>query len=145
MLRRRSIWDEMERMQQEMDAMFAGLFPGFGKQPLLESKEGYRPAMCNSCETESQYLVDVELPGADKKDIQVNVTDGGVEVKVEQKEEKKEKDSYSKSYMGFYRFFPLPENADKKNINAEYKNGVLRLSIPKLEIEKEDRKQIDVK
>ena len=69
----------------------------------------------------------------DKKDIDIEITDNNLEVKVEKKAEEKEEDKdylrYERSYRGFYRSFPLPEDADKKGIKATYKNGVLEITV----------------
>ncbi|MFO8016549.1 MAG: Hsp20/alpha crystallin family protein [Candidatus Woesearchaeota archaeon] len=156
------VWDmfeEMRRMQEEMDRLFAEFF-GQSK-PQLEQKAGkgtesqkgkeldYRSPVTDVYETEKSVVAAVELPGVDKKDIDLNVTDNGMEVKVTKKKEKEEKkkDSYSYGAMSrsFYRSFTFPTEVEAEKANAEYKNGVLRVEVPKQKKAKEKRKKIEIK
>ena len=50
-----------------------------------------------------------------------------------------------RSYGKFMRSIPLPENADLQNISAEFKNGVLKIDIPKLELPKNEAKKIEIR
>jgi len=129
----RSVWDEMRRMQKRMNRMFRG----FDEDPWDIEEEDlseYRKAWVDARESDDEYVIAVELPGVDKEDIKININDG-VEIRVEKKKEDKKKSgesySYEKSYIGFYRRIPLPENADGENMKAEYKNGILKLKIKK--------------
>lgn len=154
MFRRRSIWDEMERMQREMDMLFRNM-PN-DDVPLLESGEGkdvpaYRRPRCELSETDKDIVANIEMPGVDKKDIKLNVTDDGIEVKSEKEDVKEKGDkekgdySYMKSYSGFYRSFPLPKGVDPDNAEAEFKNGVLTVKVPKKQIEEKKKKYLEVK
>jgi len=133
--------EEFERMQREFDKAFG--------RPALPSPRGHmvaRTPVCDMCETEDKVITQIELPGVDKKDIQLNVADGYLEVKVEKSAEKedKKKDSYSyRSWArSFYRAIPLPTNVDGAKANAKYENGVLTIELPKA---KRPLKQIEVK
>ena len=160
MVRRYTIWDEMRRMQEEMDRMIDGFFSnepvGFGGGIRLlggpstdVQKSNYRQALADVIETDKEVIATVELPGVDKKDIQINATEDGVEIKVEKKDERKEEDKkkgtyrLERSYSGFYRYIPAPDGVDVQNINASYKNGVLELKMPKV-ASKKKAKQITV-
>ncbi len=146
-MRRRSLWDELMRMQREMDSMFDSFFgdrralPGRGD--LVQGD--YREPVADLFETENEIVATFEIPGVDKKDININATDGGLEVSVEKKDEEKEKDSYRRSYMNFYKFISLPEYADIDNVDATYNNGVLEVKIKKQPEIEQKRKQIEVK
>lgn len=142
-MRRRTIWDELMREQEEL---FRSFFNDGGWSRLdraLPSSEhalapnNYRQPLADLFETDKEFVATLELPGVDKKDIEVNVLENGVEVKVEKKEEHKheEKGTYrlERSYAGFYRHIPLPEHADAAKVDASYRNGVLELRIPKRE------------
>jgi HSP20 family protein len=99
-------------------------------------------------EKDNAYEVHAELPGLDKKDINVSVEEGVLTISGERKAEKKEeKDGkyryYERTYGSFERSFRLPDNVDAGKIRASHKNGVLELSIPKTEPSKP--KQIEVK
>ena len=150
----RTIWDEMRRMQYEMDRLFNNFFSsGFGFDydvPLIESrdvvKSNYRQPLSDIWETDNEIIATVELPGVKKEDIEVSAKDNGIEIKVEKKDEHKTDDKkkgiyrLERQYSGFYRFFSMPENADLNNVHASYKNGVLELKIPKKMIEDKSRR-----
>lgn len=160
MRRHYSIWDNMKRMQEEMDNMFDGFFSfePFDSSHMLEapttnnkSVANYARPQADFWENENEYVAKLDIPGCDKEDIKVGVTNNGLEVSVEKKHEIKHEDKkkgyfrYERSHAGFYRNFALPENADKDKVDATYKNGVLELKIPKKEIGYKDKKLIDVK
>lgn len=156
MIRRWSIWDEIRRMQNDMDLLFDNFFsqPSRARLTGPETTEiatsNYRQAIADVWETDKEVVATVELPGVDKKDIKINATDDGVEIRVEKKEERKEEDKkrgmyrLERSYSGFYRYIPTPEGIDPNKINASYKNGVLEIKMPKVESKKKT-KQIEVK
>lgn len=158
-MRQYTIWDEMRRMQREIDSLFEDF--GYSQKPNLLSNsqkednqiaslENYRAPICDVKEDKENYNLSLEIPGSKKEDIKININDNNLEIKVEHKKEDKKEDkekgyySYSKSYSGFYRSFSLPRNIDKDNINAEYKDGILHLKIPKKEISS-SQKLIEVK
>ncbi len=78
-----------------------------------------------------------ELPGMEEKDIEVNLADNGLTIKGEKKAEKEEqgKDNWYRetSYGAFHRFIPLPEGLDKEKVDAHFKNGVLTVTLRRLE------------
>jgi HSP20 family protein len=158
-MRKNNMWNEMRRMQRDMDSLFSDFF--YTASPYLltknkdneneiSSKENYREPICNIDEDKENYNLSLEIPGSKKEDIKINMNDNNLEIKVENKQEDKKEDkekgyySYSKRYSGFYRSFTLPKNVDKDNIDAEYKDGVLNLKIPKKEIAS-SQKLIEVK
>lgn len=133
-----NIWREMNRMQKRMDRLFGGFMSDFGNdrdEMIEELSLGYRKAFTNYKETDQEFVIQIELPGVEKEDIQLNVTDTGLEIKAEKKQEKTNKSdkeySYTKSYAGFYQAFDVPDNADLDKIDASYKNGVLTVRLPK--------------
>jgi len=88
-------------------------------------------------ETEDKYEVKAELPGLDKKEINVAVENNVLRLSGERKhEEKKDDKNYhriERFYGKFERTFRLPERVQAENIKAHYKNGVLTVEIPKAE------------
>ena len=88
-------------------------------------------------ENEKEILIDVEVPGLEKKDIKVEVKDDTLTISGERKYEKKDKDSEScrveRHYGKFERTFGLPETVKSDKVSATYKNGVLTLKLPKTE------------
>lgn len=107
----------------------------------------------NIKETDKNFEVEVAAPGLDKKDFNVTLDDNLLTIsctKSTSKEDKGENDTYTRrefSYQSFQRSFELPKNvADENNINAQYENGLLRLSIPKKEETKQkEPKLIEIK
>ena len=97
-------------------------------------------------ETEKDILLDVELPGLEKKDVNVEVKNNTLTISGERKQEKKTEDAkcyrVERRYGKFERTFGLPENVKSDKVSAEYKNGILTLKLPK--IEKAIPKQIDI-
>ena len=98
-------------------------------------------------ETDKEYKVAIDIPGVDKKDIRVSVSNGVLSIPGERKEESEVKKSnyykIEKAYGKYFRSFNLPENIDMQKIDAEFKSGTLTVHIPKSETAKS--KQIEVK
>jgi HSP20 family protein len=88
------------------------------------------------------------MPGIKEKDINVTISGDNLEIKGEKKyeEEKKEKGSYysEREFGSFYRSMLLPDSVTADKIQAKYKNGVLKLTLPKSEEKKQDVKKIEI-
>ena len=99
-------------------------------------------------ETEEAVEVEAELPGIDAKNVDVTLHDHCLRITGEKKQEKEEKDENGyrvteRSYGRFERHIALPENVDEEKIGADYKDGVLHITVPKTEVAKP--KKIEVK
>jgi HSP20 family protein len=98
-------------------------------------------------ETDSWIAVTAELPGLERKDIEVSVKDGVLSIRGEKRMEEEAKDAkfhrLERRYGAFYRALSLPETVDGGNIEARFKDGVLRVTLPKRAETKPRR--IDVK
>lgn len=149
-----NIWDEIERMQEEIDNLWGlektpkkGLI-GHRTDPNLPAKESVRTPTCNIKETDNKYYAAFELPGVDKKDIELNITENSIEIKAEKKQEQETKEKNKYSYYAvhgsFYRNIPLPKKIDPDKSVAAYENGVLKVDLPKQEIDG-NRKRIEIK
>ncbi|RMG41852.1 MAG: Hsp20/alpha crystallin family protein [Planctomycetota bacterium] len=101
----------------------------------LEEWTGANVPRLNVAETENAYEVTVDLPGLNPDDINVEFSNGELRITGERKQEKEEKGkTYHRveSYYGkFQRTLYLGEGIDADKIEAEYKDGVLRLTLPK--------------
>lgn len=108
----------------------------------------FKPSV-NTREGEYAYHIEVDLPGVKKDDINVDVKNDVLTISGQRKTKKevKEKDYYKmeSSYGKFQRSFTLPENTDTENIEANSKDGVLEVVIPKMERSKKETKKIKVK
>ncbi len=140
----RTLWDSMRELQERMDSLFAEFFTRdpWGSAGMLEGPRAlpvtnYRQAIADISETDKEVIATVELPGVDKRDIKVEATDDGIEIRVERKDEREEKKKgmyrLERSYAGFYRHIPLPDGVNVEKTKASYKNGVLELRVPKSE------------
>ncbi len=89
-------------------------------------------------ENEKEYVVEAELPGIDVKDLEVTISDGLLTVKGEKKREREHKDEnfyrVERSFGSFHRSFRIPDKIQTDKIDATYKNGILRLTLPKAEV-----------
>jgi HSP20 family protein len=118
----------------------------FGEMPLEGRTWNWEPAVDIS-ETDGQVQVRAELPGLEAKDIDVDVSGDILTLRGEKKmeEEKKEERYYCRErYRGsFQRSFQLPSGVESDKVNAEFKNGVLTINLPKSE--KSKQKKIEIK
>lgn len=115
----------------------------------ISLESDFRMPLINVTEDSKKYKIEAELPGIDKKDINISIMDDILEIKGESEKESKEekKDFTRREYKSssYFRRFRLPNNVDETNITADLKNGRLHISIPKLETEKKDKKIIEIK
>lgn len=98
-------------------------------------------------EDDKQYMVSVDLPGLDKKEVDIKIENDVLtisgEKKSEQKQEGKNYHRTERYYGKFERSFRLSDDVNKELIEANFKNGVLHISLPKSE--KAKPRQIEVK
>ena len=98
-------------------------------------------------EDDKEYLIKADLPEVKKEDVKLTVQNGVMTISGERKYEKEEKGKkyhrVEREYGSFMRNFTLPEAADGSKVSAEYKDGVLRVHLPKSE--KAKPKGIEVK
>lgn len=127
---------------------FNGLFNEFFNEfPSLHSE--YSSAVpVNVTETADAYHLELNAPGRNKEDFQVNIENGLLTISYEKKEEVKNEDVKSVrrefTYKSFKRSFSLDEKIDAENIQAKYENGLLKFYLPKKEQAKEVKKQISI-
>ncbi|MBF0294817.1 MAG: Hsp20/alpha crystallin family protein [Magnetococcales bacterium] len=99
-------------------------------------------------EDASQILIKADLPGIEQKDIQVNVDNGRLTISGERRfDDEEHKENYhrvERAYGRFSRTFQLPNTTDTGNIQANYKNGVLEVTLPKREEAKPRAIQVQV-
>ena len=112
------------------------------------SPSAWRP-MTDIHETKESYVFKVELPGFKKEDVQVEFTGDTLILRGERKQEEETKNEschrLERSYGMFERSFTIPKNIDAKKIDAALKDGILLLTIPKVEEAKTKAIPISVK
>ena len=105
----------------------------------------------NTIEKQNQYLLEIAVPGMDKKDFEIEFENDLISVSSSSKEESEIKDSFNYNrqefnYNSFHRTFSLPKEVDQSKIKAIYTNGILTITLPKLkEVISKSRKLIEVK
>lgn len=86
-------------------------------------------------ETDVAYLVKGEIPGVKKEDVKVTIQDGMLTIQGERKHEKEEKGKkfhrVECSYGSFVRSFRVPDDADENKVKAEFKDGMINITLPK--------------
>ena len=106
-------------------------------RPKASVWNGFKPAV-NVRENEDQFDLEVAVPGFNKKDFNVQVDKNILTISAEVKDEKEEKDGENWTrkefnYNSFKRSFTLPETVEGSKIVANYKDGILNITIPKKE------------
>ncbi len=116
--------------RREMDRLFDRFF----EAPSLDFETSFSPNIEVS-ENEKNYVVKAELPGLDDKDVEVSLDDNVLTIKGEKKEEKEDrkKNAYYReiSYGSFYREIPFQHEIDEDKVEAKFKKGVLKITLPK--------------
>jgi len=124
----------LTRLHNELDRMFEGFNPAqfFGFGPTADRR--WMPAL-DVYEKDNFLVVEADLPGVPKEAIKISCTNHVLTIEGETKSETEEKkDGYYRSerrYGSFSRAVPLPEDADYDHAKAEFKDGVLKVSLPK--------------
>ena len=133
----------MSDLRRGLDSLFEELF---GDGARTEMVEPFVPRV-NLAETDGEYEIAVDLPGMKSEDLTVELKGGQLWITGERKHEEEEKGRtfhrIEKRYGRFQRAIPLVAPVKENEIGAEYKDGVLRVTVPKVEEAKP--KRIEVK
>ena len=143
-------WDPFKELN-EMENRLATMF---GRAPVRKNGEKdeamtvaeWAP-LVDITEDEKEYLIKAQLPEVKKDDMKVSVQDGILTIAGERRSEKEEKNKkfhrVEWAYGSFSRSFTLPEDADADKVAGDFKDGVLKVHVPKSE--KAKPKKIEVK
>jgi HSP20 family protein len=137
----------MRRFADEMDRMFEDFgFPAIGRFGRSTGMERFSPQV-DIFERDGKLVVRADLPGMNKEDVSVEVTEDAVIIEGERKYEHEENQEgvyrSERSYGRFYREIPLPEGVKPENATANFKNGVLEVTIDAPQAAK-NRRRIDI-
>jgi HSP20 family protein len=128
-------------LHREIDRLFSEFAQGIGQNganivPNIEI-----------CETDKAIEVSAEMPGLERKDVDISIEDDTLTIRGEKKVEESQKDKNvqlsERSYGVFYRVLQLPPGIDPSSIQATMSNGILKVTIPKPA--KSEPKKIEVK
>ncbi|HEV2402832.1 MAG TPA: Hsp20/alpha crystallin family protein [Candidatus Saccharimonadales bacterium] len=135
-------WDDpfagLTSLHSQLDDMFSDMFTA----PVAHSAALSMPALDVYSEDDKQLVAEVQAPGFAKDDVEVNVHNGVLEIKGEKHEKEEDKKGKKRSYMvreshaSFYRRLALPEYADADKVDAQFENGVLKVTVPFKELPK---------
>jgi HSP20 family protein len=122
-------------LESALDKTFDNLLRGFSVEPFGKKFGEFVPKV-DVTETEKALTVTAELPGLDEKDVEVSVSkDNILTLKGQKKVEKEDKEGdyyhLERSYGSFYRSIGLPKAVDTDKITAEFKKGILTVTLPK--------------
>lgn len=134
---------ELFDLQRDINQLFDASFSAPREDVALKA---WTPAV-DVYEDENAFLIKLELPEVNREDVKVSLNENTLSISGERRVENEQKrENYhrvERSYGQFYRSFTLPPNVDTADIKAEFKDGMLRLTLPKKEEAKP--KQIEVK
>jgi HSP20 family protein len=125
-------WDPFRVMDQFLrwDPFQGGLFPAAGQM----RQQAFVPQF-DVRETPDSYIFQADLPGIQEKDLDISLTGNRLTISgkrdVENKQQNENYHLYERSYGSFSRSFTLPDTADVNRANAELKDGVLTVLLPK--------------
>jgi len=127
-------WPDIDKIfdnfRKDFERAFSS-FPTFA--PISVPK--LSPTICDLEDEGSRFVAKVDLPGVNKKDIELNITENSVEISAEHKEEAEEKKKNylrkERSEVSYYRTLPLPEKIVPDKVRAKLTDGTLNITLPK--------------
>jgi len=130
-------WDpfiELEDVSNHLNRIFKRLPVRTAPDRELLTIADWTPTV-DITETDTAYLIKGEIPGVNKEDVKVTIEDGMVTMRGERKMEKEEKDKkfhrIERSYGSFMRSFRVPDDVDEASVKAEFKDGMINVTLPK--------------
>ena len=128
-------WDpfrEVVSLQNRMNTLFRDLNANEGEDPVVAAS--FVPAV-DIYEDAKKFVLKLEVPGIEQKDLDIRVENHTLTVKGERKFEAEEKEQnfhrIERRYGSFFRAFTLPSTVDTESVQANYTNGVLKLELAK--------------
>jgi HSP20 family protein len=129
-------WTDVDRLFDQFRSNFEDML-WYPRTNFLDLSEQKRSPSMDVADLGDKYQLTVELPGISKGDISIEVTSHDIEISAEKKtvEEEKKKNwlRRERSSSSFYRYLELPEELKTNDVDAEFKDGVLKLTLPKVE------------
>jgi HSP20 family protein len=141
--------DPFTSFRHEMDRLFDDFFTPTEQRSFGgDAGVTLRPSV-DVAETDQAYTVTAELPGLEQKDVELNLRDNALTLSGEKRQESHEENggrSYTERSFGrFERVIPLPEEVDADRVEANFKNGVLKVTLPKNPKARDKTRRIEIK
>ncbi len=140
-----AVMRNMDRMFEDFRNEWENAF----QYPRESSLDVVRQPLVDLSDNGQEYVVKAEVPGVNKEDLNIEVSANVIEISAESKEEtKEEKKGYirrERRYASFYRSIPLPDNVNPDKANADLKDGVLTVTLPKVSAQEKKGKKVSVK
>jgi len=125
-------WNPTRSLMTDFDRIFDSMFTH--DLPQFSSTKSWMLAV-DVNETETEFFLSADMPGLDKKDVSVDIHDGVITIKGERAiDNEKSTDDYrirERQLGSFNRSFRLPDNVNEVKVAAKFKNGVLKVTLPK--------------
>ncbi len=145
---RRDPISELRTLQEDFNRVFSSVFPRLFSHEEGLSGGGWSPSV-DIYENEEAFTLEADLPGVKPEDFKLSIENRTLTLQGERRFEKKsESDNYhrvERSYGSFTRTFTLPSTINVEEVQAEFKDGILRVTLPKREEVKPRQIQIQVK
>jgi HSP20 family protein len=139
-------WGLLNQLHGEIDRLFDTRMGRYGEDSNQLSTSDWVPAVDIKEESDS-YVIYVDVPGVDPKDIEVHMENGVLSIKGERESEsKQEQERYKRVERvrgSFFRRFTMPDTVNADAISATSKNGVLEIVVPKQERQQPKRIQVE--
>ena len=140
--------DTLTTLHNDIDRLFDSFFRGFDLAPFGESFDTFTPCI-DVKENDHDYRVAAELPGMDENDIEVTLDNNTLTISGEKKQETEDKGQnyyrMERSYGSFRRCISLPPGIESDNIDANFKKGILTITLPKTTEAQKHVKHIPIK
>ena len=153
-LSRREPWQPLEELRSEIDQLFDNFMPSlfdFPKMPRLgDSRFDVTPKV-DVTETDKEFRISAGLPGMDDDDVEVTLSEGMLTIQGEKSEEKEHKGDgeqihwTERSFGSFRRSFRVPPTIDESKVSAEFKKGILNITLPKSAEAQKLARKIEIK
>jgi len=138
-------FQELRDMQNRMQSLLSQTFGGGWLEPVTGTD--WSPAV-DITEEDGCFRIEADLPDVKKEDVDVTVENGILTLSGERKQEREEtKKRYhrtERSWGRYERSFSLPDGVDANQVSAQFKNGVLMITLPKQEGVKEESRSVEI-
>jgi HSP20 family protein len=141
-------FEELERLFERMNRQFEEVSQSWGRStPMAEWRSDEESMALDLVEHDDEFVVTVDLPGFERDDVDLRVTDKTLRITAEREEKTDEEDAeyvrHERRQRRASRSVRLPEEVVKDEVSAKMRNGVLTVTLPRMEVEESKRIEIE--